>query len=43
MAKLLGDAASFAAPQVPADASVDVTSAPNTSTRTRLGVSDRST
>src|SRR5262249_44216609 len=31
-----------AAPQVPVDASVDVTSAPNTTTRTQLGVPDRS-
>jgi hypothetical protein len=39
MAKLLGDAASFAAQQVPAEASVDVSDAPKTVARTYAGVS----
>src|SRR5262249_58530441 len=35
------EASRIAAPQVPADASVDKTAAPNTTTRTYLGVADR--
>jgi hypothetical protein len=41
MAKLLEEAASIVAPQVPADAAVDVADAPNAATQTQGGVSDR--